>query len=260
MNKKTMKFTALVALIAILLTGIASLFISYAKPDNEISFKTILANNNVNRLMDNVTVDSYKDFFKASDGTRYDGRIWSDKSVYSYDKSQGSVTLDKNLSYVNNGNGFTTKFETDFMHVFSVLGSSQERTQQVAKNLVIVLDNSSSMYANVATDGKWEDTRIAKTIVAINKAIDTLMKENPKNEVAVILFGDGNKSTNGTLPGTDTAQTIIPMAHYDLNGKDILSAGWVGGTPENPKHGIRGTESNGYVYVNKSLLNKGETG
>lgn len=201
----------------------------------------------VNHIADPSTVDAYVSIMEGPGRNyngRYNGRVWTDKSVY----AQGTpVTLDGKFSF---------PFNSDFLEVYSALGSSQQYSGQIPTNLVIVIDNSASMY----NGSDWSKSRIAMTISAVNSAIDTLMRQNNQNEVAVVLFGNGNingeKSEN-----SDTAVTIIPMGRYPVSDSSsmplqYLKAGWgkeaVAPDIKNLDH--TSASGSGYVYVDKSVL------
>ena len=192
------------------------------------------------RVADPSTVDNYKNFLSS----RYNGKIWTDKSVYSYDDTRGNVTLDNGLSYVNAGNGFNFNFNDDFLTVFSALGSSEAINETPPIDLVIILDVSGTMgveqYNDEGTD--WDDTRIQITINNINRAIDYLMKKNPANRVGLAIYGhlgkvvmplDHYTSTNGTSnyitvedyyeykPAIMSKQFDLVFNVLDSNGKPL---------------------------------------
>ena len=172
--------------------------------------------NNLNTIVDPDTSDSYRDLLiNDKNGTRYAGRIWSDKSVFNTD-----IILDEETD------GWAGKIvnKTNFLHTFSLLGSSQKinNNYQQPIDLVITLDMSASMAHDVrypisgiggSIDGKYAsieertmekriaNSRIQKTLDAVNKTIDDLMNQNPNNRVSVIVYGAG-------------ATVIMPLAHY----------------------------------------------
>ena len=194
------------------------------------------------KKVDENTTDSYINYLVSNEaGTKYTGKVWADKTV-----------LENNIQLDLETDGYDGEItsNSDFLHVYSALGSSQQFFGEIPVNFVIVIDNSGSMYAN---SNKWGETRIALTVEAVNKTIDSLMRINSFNEIAVILFGDGENSTG---KGTNTAKTIIPMRHYDYgeNNKclEYLKSGWEGGSGNNPNH--TNPSSNGFVYVNNKLI------
>lgn len=67
--------------------------------------------------VDNDTTDTYREaLINGTNGSRYAGRVWSDKSVF-----RNSITLDTDTD----GSAGTISNSSDFLHVFSALGSSQ---------------------------------------------------------------------------------------------------------------------------------------
>ena len=185
----------------------------------------------VTRQADPSTMDTYKQMLDFSKNTRYAGRLWSDKTVFALgDETDGrddnwdGDTLTLNMA--DDGvDGQSIKLDEDFLHVFSALGSSLEITGVPPVRTVIVFDNSGSMYDQTG----WENTRIAKTVDAINAAIDVLMLSSEYNEVSVVLFGDGANGTDDAQEAADThryhgnstAVTILPMKHYQP-GEDAV--------------------------------------
>ena len=112
----------------------------------------------LSRVSDPDTMDTYLDrLLNRSDGSRYAGRVWTDKSVFAYgyaadpDKSNdsehfdGKDTLD--LDMLTDGYDGYLKFNADFLHVFSALASSQVVNEYPPSpiDLVIVFDMSGSM-------------------------------------------------------------------------------------------------------------------
>ncbi len=246
------------------------------------------------RISDPNTMDDYlMQLLSMEWGSRYAGRIWTDKSVFAY--GQSGVNWDGKqllLDMATDGYDGNVSSSADFLHVFSTLGSSQELAGVPPVRTVIVFDNSASMYnsSNVAASSGeklWQQQRIAITIEAINRAIDILMEASVYNEVAVVLFGDGPNNgvnaANSTYPyiGNNTAVTILPMKHYTPSktagtGEDMytpyLTGGWDSGdrtiyfNGSKPRHEGTGTDGKsgsiggGWVFVNNDLcgLNKGD--
>ena len=212
---------------------------------------------------------------RDNNGSRYAGRIWTDKSVIAYNDEQltgnengyKTFTFDKTKnSAKGEPGGNSIKIRDDFLHVFSALGSSVQLTGKVPTSTVIVIDNSGSMYGSAAN---WDDTRIAKTVSAVNRSIDRIMRDNDDNMVSVVLFGDGGDS------GTNTAQMIIPMGHYPVvekpeyseddgiltNPLPYLKAGWSGSTGgDDSQLDHTNKASGGWVYVNHAVLDDKKTG
>ena len=236
---------------------ISILYVSIGNQEIVNMVRTIKGENynssNYNRISDSNTMDSYKELLLSDEnGSRYAGRIWSDKSVLTND-----LTLDMDTDGYNG----KVKLNADFLNVFSTLGSSQAWIGLPPTKTVIVIDNSASMYGNNKT---WNLTRMDKTIRAVNKSIDTLMRSGAFNEVAVVLFGQGR--INGELvESSNTASVIVPMGHYEVSADEstpynYLDAGWqtvnTGETVESPiKDSSKANTGSGFVFVDKRYVN-----
>ena len=182
-------------------------------------------------------------------GSRYAGRVWTDKSVVAYNEkkpNENKLTLTMDLDGYDGSVGFNA----DFLHIYSALTSSQVVNEYPPTpiDLVIVFDMSGSMgqdirygidaggntYQGHNTSGdsaehEWpeegvlmsdriKNSRVQATLTAINATIDRLMEQNPQNRVAVCGYGAN-------------AVVLMPLAHYrhtkDSIGEDIpyLSVG-----------------------------------
>ena len=189
------------------------------------------------RVADPNTMDDYQNkLLSMENGSRYAGRVWTDKSVFAYDKS-GNNTI--NLDMATDGYNGNVGYNADFAHTFSALASSQVVNEYPPSpiDLVIVFDMSGSMgqdtrydidsgvnnyvKANdsdfpkdgVPMEERIKNSRIQKTLNAINKTIDGLMAQNPQNRVAVCGYGAN-------------AVVIMPLAHYKkVDDKPYLSVG-----------------------------------
>ena len=257
--------------------------------DDHSPYHTIGETADVSRVADPETMDSYKDALLGGGadgtstvfGTRNAGRLWADKSVFAYGRTNGDfdgntnkLTLNTEWDGVNGSVSLTNSLsgeDEDFLHVFSVLSSSQQYIGVPPSAVTIVIDNSGSMYSN---NDIWEKTRISQTVTAVNTAIDSLMRAGPYNKVSVVLFGNGGTSTGYDVKATnkDTAVEIIPMGHYATSAEgtkplEYLQARWSdyvedqGGvlTPKT-ETGAEKKES-GYVFVDwKALLGENYKG
>ena len=178
--------------------------------------------NVMNRIADEDTTDTYQDKLLSSDwGSRYAGRVWTDKSVF----ANGTPI---NLDMGTDGYAGSVKFDSDFGTVFSALASSQVVNEwpPAPIDLVIAIDMSASMAQDTrcpindlntsTTDNSYtqtlepkertmvkriENSRIQKTLDAVNETIDMLMKQNKENRVSVVVYGAG-------------AAVVMPLAHY----------------------------------------------
>ena len=207
----------------------------------------------ITKIADTSTMDTYQDkLISETNGSRYVGRVWTDKSVF---------TGDINLDYDTDGYTGTIKNDGEFLHAFSTLGASQSWVGLPPAKTVIIIDNSGSMYSNSTT---FVNTRVYKTITSVNKAIDELMRAGSYNEVSVVLFGNGRK--NGIeQENHDTAEVIMPMGHYPIsndknNPYKYLDCGWASknsdDVPANPVQDYSiANNGSGYVYVDKMYVN-----
>lgn len=195
----------------------------------------------VARQADPSTMDTYGDMIDLSENTRYVGRLWTDKSVFAYgedDSGNRSATWSAEnnqltLTSAQDGTEGTVNLDTDFLEVYSALGSSMaiNRYPRSPIDLVIAIDMSASMgqdtrfsvdsIANefinhqkkttgwsdgwkeggVSMEDRIANSRIQATLTALNKTITNLMKQNPQNRVAVIGYG-----ANATV--------LMPLAHW----------------------------------------------
>ncbi len=182
------------------------------------------------RVADPDTMDDYvNQLLNMANGSRYAGRVWTDKSVFAYgnDDEQDWIGNALSLHMETDGYDGSVDFDADFGHVFSALASSQVVNEFPPSpiDLVIVFDMSASMgqdtrfgidggsnaFQKHSGDGwpaegvlmadRIENSRIQQTLDAINKTIDKLMEQNPENRVAVCCYG-----ANATV--------ILPLAHY----------------------------------------------
>ena len=204
------------------------------------------------RKADPNTMDDYLDrLLNMDNGSRYAGRVWTDKTVFAYGATEalGGVTDNKiPLNMETDGYEGSVGFDADFAHVFSALASSQVVNEYPPSpvDLVIVFDMSGSMGQDTRfgidtginnyvkhnetgdSETKWPsagvpmaeriaNSRVQATLNAINETIDGLMAQNPQNRVAVCGYGAN-------------AVVLMPLAHYrhgQKNGEDIpyLSVG-----------------------------------
>ena len=120
MKKKRLSFFTVG--IVLLIFSVA-IFIVSAMNDKDLALHSDLTDEKVLRIADSSTVDDYKSVVSnPTVGGRYNGRVWSDKSVFAHDGTNNPnvVTLDEK---------FDISYNEDFLHVFSALGSSQVVTE-----------------------------------------------------------------------------------------------------------------------------------
>ena len=132
-----------------------------------------------------------------TDGNRYAGRVWVDRSVY---KDGDTVVLN---SRGEAGSSFQVALEEDetFQVIFSALGSSMTTTETKSTSgpmdVVLVLDNSVSM--NTTSGGT---TRMQEVIEAANSLLSDLL-------------ADGNDVRLGIAAYSEDASTVLPFGKYD---------------------------------------------
>lgn len=149
---------------------------------------------------DDTTSDGWRDaFVVASSGTTIDGKqrssalngkIWADKSVV--------IGTDK-------------EFDVTFSTLGQTFASSETSTEQVAFDVVFVVDVSTSMSFDINSQGdsydypeNASDSRMAATVNALNAAANQLLVGNNNNRIAVVPFS-GSVSNNN----------IISLNHYN---------------------------------------------
>lgn len=137
-----------------------------------------------------------------SDGNRYAGRVWVDKSVYT--DGQTAVLNSRNEA----GSSFDVSLEDDeaFQVIFSALGSSMTTTETTSSSgpmdVVLILDTSTSM--DDLTGGV---TRLERVIDAANQLLDDLLTLN-NARIAIVTY---NRDS----------ETVLPLAAYN-NGIDLV--------------------------------------
>jgi len=138
-----------------------------------------------------------------SDGNRYAGRVWVDKSVF----KDGDRALLNTKNQAGSYFDVSLKEDENFQIIFSALGStmtSKESTTTTGPmDVVLVLDTSTSM----DDEDRYGVTRLQRTIEAANKLIDDLLTIR-NVRIAIVTY---NKDS----------ETVIPLAAY-TNGIDLV--------------------------------------
>lgn len=134
------------------------------------------------KISDADTSGSYSTNLGDNTSTRYAGRVWTDKTVYT---DEATFTGEIGSETIEN--------DSDFLVAYSALATTVKVTgkSNVPVDVVFVIDNSGSMSGNA----------LRETVSAVNQSIDTLMDANEDNRVAVVLYD------------TDAA-TLLPLGHY----------------------------------------------
>ena len=141
------------------------------------------------KTSDGNTTGSYAQNLGDNSSTRYAGRVWTDKTVYTED-----ATFSGDVGNV------TVKNDSDFLVAYSALATTQNITGKsaVPVDVVFVIDNSNSMDEDLT----WQQTRLQATVAAVNTSIATVMESHPESRVAVVVYGS-------------SAHTLLPLGHYD---------------------------------------------
>lgn len=141
------------------------------------------------KTADGNTTGSYAQNLGDNSSTRYAGRVWTDKTVYTED-----ATFSGDVGNV------TVKNDSDFLVAYSALATTQNVTgkSSVPVDVVFVIDNSNSMDENLTN----RQTRLEATVAAVNTSIAAVMDSHPDSRVAVVVYGS-------------SAHTLLPLGHYD---------------------------------------------
>ena len=147
---------------------------------------------------DGNTTGSYAQNLGDNSSTRYAGRVWTDKTVYT-----GDATFPGDVGNV------TIQNDSDFLVAYSALATSESVTgkSQVPVDVVFVIDNSNSMDDPIEDRPFWEGqapSRLESTVDAVNASIATIMESHPDSRVAVVLYGSN-------------ARTLMPLGHYSAS-------------------------------------------
>lgn len=145
------------------------------------------------KTSDGNTTGSYTQNLGDNSSTRYAGRVWTDKTVYTED-----ATFSGDVGNV------TVKNDSDFLVAYSALATTQNITgkSSVPVDVVFVIDNSNSMDDSVG--GGSRQSRLEATVEAVNTSIATIMESHPDSRVAVVLYGSN-------------ARTLMPLGHYSAS-------------------------------------------
>ena len=141
------------------------------------------------KTSDGNTTGSYAQNLGDNSSTRYAGRVWTDKTVYT-----------KDATFSGDVGNVTVKNDSDFLVAYSALATTQNITgkSSVPVDVVFVIDNSNSMDAELNN----QQTRLEATVAAVNTSIAAVMDSHPDSRVAVVVYGS-------------SAHTLLPLGHYD---------------------------------------------
>ena len=164
------------------------------------------------------TTNGYTASLGSGDSTRYSGRVWTDKTVYT---DQATFSSDDGKSY-------TVENDSDFLVAYSALATSSTVTSTTPTDTVFILDFSTSMtwgYDRSGVSVAQQDSRIQAMITALNSTIDTLVKANPENRIAIAVFN----GSSGVLLGDLTSGTAILEKVSDGNYLEITDYNYTPG-------------------------------
>lgn len=154
------------------------------------------------KWVDSPTAIRYGEALGSSESTRYNGRVWADKTVYDSD-------VDLDLS--GEVNDIILRGDDDFLIGYSLLAATTVVSGQsvVPLDVVFVIDLSLSME---------EDEKIEQTVVALNQAVKTLMNGHPDTRIGVVTY-------------STEAEVLLPLDHYSkVENEDYFSLTVVEGT------------------------------
>lgn len=132
------------------------------------------------------------------DSTQYNGRVWVDKSV----------STEENVSFGN----MNVANNSDFLVTYSALATSTIEVGQTPTDTVFILDLSASMTWGYSESGKsvpQGESRLQAMVNAMNSAIDTLVKANPQNRIAIVTFNGSCTAGQALMPTLMTGEEIL---------------------------------------------------
>lgn len=208
---------------ALSMAGSMSAYAADGTQDGDGSAPARTATAGAVRTADGDTTDAYT--LGEPDSTRYDGRVWVDKSVSAEDS-------------VGFGNGKTVQNNSDFLVTYSALATSMKLDGQAPTDTVFILDLSASMTWGYDKSGEsvpQKQSRLQAMVDSMNSAIDILVNANPQNRIAIVTFngtctGDQaliNELTTGEDILKDANEDYLTIQNYDQNtdaGPDEASA------------------------------------
>lgn len=165
-------------------------------------------------ISDANTTGMYAESLGDNNSTRYAGRVWTDKSVSTED-----------MSFTGQISDTVSKGESDFLVSYSVLATSQQITKlpKVPVDVVFVLDFSASMTWGVNSTvvaNQPEDSRIYAMVEALNRTVDSLVKDSDPahpNRIGIAYF---NQVGYTLLPLTELSSSNLQHVH-DRDGDNV---------------------------------------
>ena len=163
------------------------------------------------------TMNTFVTALDLYSSSRYAGRVWSDKSVF-----KGDAVVDG----VSGG--------SDFLHVFSALGSSLKTSiaTRMPLDVVFILDTSYSMVSNSGIYGGTSNNspnknRLSMAAVALDEAMKLVMDANDKNRVGLVEFSSDSyevMSLGRYTPNGDHYFTYTPYNSSATIGRIEIKA------------------------------------
>lgn len=152
-------------------------------------------------ISDGNTSQDYSWSLGNKSSTRYNGRVWTDKSVSTEDVKFTGDAGETVTVPIGEGND-----ASDFLVTYSALATSQQVSGEsnVPVDVVFVIDLSGSMSNNNSFMDNGQK-RIQNLVTALNTAVNELMEMNPDNRIGVVGY-------------ESTAMTILPLDHYTPSG------------------------------------------
>ena len=132
-----------------------------------------------------------EDALGSTSSTRYNGRVWADKTVY-------TESLKTDIEF--EGENYTVPIgDADFLLSYSLLAATTEVEGQslVPLDVVFVIDLSDSM----------KGEKIQQTVAALNQSVYSLMNGNPDTRIGVVTY-------------SDHAQVLLPLDHYTKEAEE----------------------------------------
>lgn len=130
----------------------------------------------------------YEDALGSPSSTRFNGRVWADKTVYT-----GDATVESSSTSEGEDTKTIEIGDDDFLISYSLLAATTvvEGQSLVPLDVVFVIDLSDSMKGD----------KIKETVVALNQSVHTLMTGNPDTRIGVVTYND-------------EAYVLLPLDHY----------------------------------------------
>lgn len=231
---------------ALSMAGSMSAYAADGTQDGDGSAPARTATAGAVRTADGDTTDAYT--LGEPDSTRYDGRVWVDKSVSAEDS-------------VGFGNGKTVQNNSDFLVTYSALATSTVVQGGSPVDVVFVLDLSTSMCWGTQTDKVTtkNDSRIYAMVQALNESIDTFVKASDKNRIAISVFnGTGSVLMGLTETGDikkqiQSGENYITLTNFDeAKERATIQCNMVSGKPKVTTAG--GTNIQAGLYQGMNIL------